>query len=315
MPVTKLTILAVVVAVTAALILVGCPKSQEAVVENASVPPASEPGVAGAADNAAAGGDLTAITAKGSDTLLQVSQALSEAYMKDHTDVDITVTGGGSGTGFTALVEGTCDIANASRKIKGEETKACQDKGIEPVENVIGYDGIAVVVNKANPITKLTIDQLSDMYTAQIKDWKAVGGKGEVVLLSRDSTSGTYEYFKEHVVQKGEKDSKRDYAAEASRLPSTSQIVERVAATEGAIGYIGLGYLDDTVKAVAIVGKDGKAVTPSVDTVKAGEYPISRPLFMYTKQDSPEAVTTFIAWILEAAGQDIVKQEGFVPVK
>ena len=235
--------------------------------------------------------------------------------MKAHEAVDITVTGGGTGTGFTAFAEGTCDIADASRKIKPEETKACKDKGIEPVENLVGNDGLAVIVNKANPIEKVTIDQLSDVFVGTITDWKSLGGKGEIVLLSRDSTSGTFEYFKEHVVQKGDKKSKRDFAPAAQRLASNSQIRDQVAATAGAIGYIGLGYVNASVKVVPVVDKAGKPVTPSLATVRAGTYPISRPLFMYTKQGASADVTGFIKWIQGPEGQKLVEKEGFVPVK
>jgi phosphate transport system substrate-binding protein len=311
MAVMRQIALAVTLAVVATALLTGCPESPESAVVDTAVPPVNGNAAAGPGP----GGEATTITAKGSDTLLQVAQALAEAYMKQHPDLDITVTGGGTGTGFTALVQGTADIADASRKIKDEEAKACKDKGVEPMENLVGYDGIAVIVNKASPVTKLTMDQLSDLYTGQIRDWKALGGKGEVVLLSRDSTSGTYEYFKEHVVQKGDKKSKRDFAPSASRLPSTSQIVERVAKTEGAIGYVGLGYLDDSVKTVPIVDKSGKPITPSIGTVKSGAYPISRPLFMYTKQDAGDAIKGYMDWIVSPAGQDVIKQEGFVPLK
>lgn len=299
-----------IVALVAALIAAGCPKPAET-----TTAPMNTAGAMSKAPEPASGSGTTTITAKGSDTLLQVAQALAEAYKATAPGVEISVSGGGSGVGFTALTDGTTDIADASRKIKDEEVKACQAKGIEPKETIIGYDGIAVIVNKANPIEKLTIDQLSDIYVGTIKDWKAVGGKGEIVLLSRESTSGTYEYFKEHVVQKGEKDSTREYAAEAMLLPSTDQVRGQVASTENAIGYIGLGYLDDSVKAVPIVDKSGKPISPTVETVKNGSYPISRPLFMYTKSDAAAAVTSFIDWVLGAEGQKVVGAEGFVPVK
>jgi phosphate transport system substrate-binding protein len=301
-------ITAAAVMVVAAVVIAGCPK-----------PPAPEPSEGAAsvstAPPAGGSGSATVITAKGSDTLLQAVQALAEAYKAKDSSVDVSVSGGGSGVGFTALTDGTTDIADASRKIKDEEVKACQAKGFEPKENLIGYDGIAVIVNKANPIQKLTVDQLSDIYVGTIKDWKAVGGQGEVVLLSRESTSGTYQYFKEHVVQKGDKDSTRDYAASAMLLPSTDQVRSQVASTAGAIGYIGLGYLDDSVKAVPIVDKAGKPVSPSVSTVLDGTYPISRPLFMYTKSDAAPAVTTFMGWVMGVEGQKIIADQGFVPLK
>jgi phosphate transport system substrate-binding protein len=300
----------IAVALAAVTVIAGCPKP------SAPEPPqgvASMPGPGMA--NATAPSAASVITAKGSDTLLQAAQALAEAYKAKDASVDVSVSGGGSGVGFTALTDGTTDIADASRKITDEEVKACQAKGFEPKENVVGYDGIAVIVNKANPIEKLTVDQLSDIYVATIKEWKALGGKGEVVLLSRESTSGTYQYFKENVVQKGDKKSTRDYAASAMLLPSTDQVRSQVASTEGAIGYIGLGYLDDSVKAVPIVDKAGKPVLPSVTTVHDGTYPISRPLFMYTKSDAAPAILAFIEWTMGAEGQKVIADQGFVPLK
>jgi len=311
MPVRLLT--AVALTLAAVLMIAGCPGPKTDAPGVEALPPGT--GSAPEATNASAesaGG--TVINAKGSDTLLQVAQALAEDYRKAKPDVQINVSGGGTGTGFTALADGTADIADASRKIKDEEAKKCQEKGIEPVEHMVGYDGICVIVNKANPIEKLTVDALSDLFTGQTQDWKALGGKGEVVLLSRDSTSGTYEYFKEHVIQKGDKKSTRDFAAAAQRLQSNEQIRDQVASTENAIGYIGMGYLSDSVKAVPIVDKAGKAVLPSMETVRSGEYPISRPLFMYVRKDAPTAVTEYIEW-LKGDGQKTVEAQGFVPLK
>ncbi|NSW55910.1 MAG: PstS family phosphate ABC transporter substrate-binding protein [Armatimonadetes bacterium] len=310
----KLSALLVVLVVCVSLVIAGCPKPQPT--DQPSMDPAQLGGANMPEGSAPAEGSATTtIQAKGSDTLLQVAQALAEAYKAVKPGIEVSVTGGGSGTGFQALQEGTTDIANSSRSIKDEEVEACKAKGIEPVENLIGYDGIAVIVNKANPIEKLTIEQLSDIYTGAITDWKALGGKGEIVTLSRDTTSGTYEYFKEAVVQKGDKDSGLDFAASIVMLPSNSAIHDEVAKTENAIGYIGLGYLTDAVKAVPVVGKDGKPVSPAVDTVKDGSYPISRPLFMYTKKGSSPEVTAYLEWIMSDEGQKIVADEGFVPVK
>jgi len=297
----------------AVVLIAGCPqKPQE------STPPAQPttgPGATSAGPaKAAPSGSATVIQAKGSDTLLQVAQALAEEYRKQHPELEVSVSGGGTGTGFQALIEGTTDIADASRKITDEETQAAKAKGIEPVEHLVGYDGIAVIVNKANPIKQITIDQLSDLFVGQTKDWKALGGTGEVVLVSRDSTSGTYAYFKENVVQKGDKKSTRDYAATAVMVPSNTQVRDQVAQTKTAIGYIGLGYLDTSVKAVPIVDKAGKAVLPSIATVRDNTYPISRPLFMYTKQDITPAIQAYLDWIVGPEGQKLVEKEGFVPL-
>ncbi len=310
-----LVALAAVAAVALMVVVSGCPPQHQEAADTSGAPAPMKKGEAKKAETptpaAAAGG----IQAKGSDTLLQVAQALAEAYKKQKPNLPISVTGGGSGTGFQACEDGTCDIADASRKIKDEEVKACKAKGIEVVENLVGYDGIAVIVNKNNPIEKLTIDQVSDLYVGTITDWKTFGGKGEVVLLSRDSSSGTFQYFKEEIIQKGDSKSKRDYAATAQRLPSTTQIRDQVAATENAIGYIGMGYINDSVKVVPIVDKHGKAIKPTLETVRSKTYPISRPLFMYTRKDTSPDVVAYLAWITGPEGQAIVQKEGFVPVK
>jgi phosphate transport system substrate-binding protein len=263
---------------------------------------------------AGASTEKVTVQAKGSDTLLQVAQALAEAYKKVEPNVDVTVTGGGSGTGFKAILDGTTDIADASRKINDEETSSAKEKGIDLIENVVGYDGIAVIVNKGNPIEKLTIDDLAAIFTAEATDWSRLGGKGEIVILSRDTTSGTHEYFKGHVLNKGDEKGPRDFAASAIMLPSNDQIRSQVASTAGAIGYIGLGYVDDSIKVVPIVNKDGNPVAASVAAVKDGTYPISRPLFMYTRKDASPAVAKYLDWIVGTEGRKIVADEGFVPL-
>jgi len=275
---------AVVLGLVGSALLCGCAKPED------TDEPIAPPVTAKKASQPAAGGAEGEIVVKGSDTLLQVAQAMAEAYQAENPGVKIGVSGGGSGTGFQAMIEKTCDIADASRKIKDEEMKQAQEKGIEPVENLVGYDGIAVVVNKANPISELTVDQISDLYVGATNSWDKLGGKGEVVLVSRDSTSGTYEYFLEDVVSR--------------------QVTE----SEGAIGYIGLGYVDDSIKVLGVIGKKGgAAVMPSVETVKDGSYPISRPLFMYTDKNAPKKVADYMAWVLGDKGQAIVKEKGFVP--
>lgn len=311
MPKTRQLLAAAAALLLLIVVTTGCPKPP-ADSTDAMLAPGDAPGH----DTAPASGTdaVATIQAKGSDTLLQVAQALAEAYADKDLNIDVAVTGGGSGTGFQALIEGTTDIANASRKIKDKELAQAKDAGVEPVENTIGYDGIAVIVNKAGPLVEATIQQLSDIYTGQATDWSALGGEGEIVLFSRDSTSGTFEYFKEHVVMRGDKQSGLDYAAAINMLPSNSAIRDQVAQTPNGIGYIGLGYVDDSVKTLAILGEDGQAVAPSVDTVKDGSYVISRPLFMYTAQDPDEPVKAFMEWVLGEDGQAIVADEGFVPI-
>lgn len=290
---------------TTGILVGGCPKSE---------PPPAGPEVGPEPSMPASEGAAT-IQSRGSDTLLQVAQALAEAYGERSPGVQVSVSGGGSGTGFQALIEGTTDIANASRKIKEKELEAAKAKGIEPVEHVVGYDGIAVIVNNGNRIDALSISQLSDLYIGQITDWKALGSSGEVVLLSRDTASGTFEYFKEHVVQKGDKSSERDYAPSAIMLPSNAAIRDEVAKNTNAVGYVGLAYVDDSVKPLAVISDGGEPVAPSVESVEDGTYCISRPLFMYTKSDPSDAVETYLEWVLGEEGQAIVADEGSVPVQ
>ena len=245
------------------------------------------------------------ITVQGSDTMLNISTAWSEAFMDANPGVDISVQGGGSGTGIASLLNGTVDFANASREIKDEELAEAETLGIDPVEHKVAIDGIAVVVNPANGVEELTIDQLGQIFRGEVTNWSEVGGEDmAIVLLSRDSSSGTYEYFKEEVV--GED---AEYAASAKLLPSNQAIADEVAANEAGIGYIGLGYLTDDVSVVAIDG-----VKASVETATDGTYPISRYLYMYSNGEVDGVMQAFLEWILGAEGQQLVEDEGFVPL-
>lgn len=245
------------------------------------------------------------ITVQGSDTMLNISTAWSEAFMDANPGVDISIQGGGSGTGIASLLNGTVDFANASREIKDEEITEAETLGIEPVEHKVAIDGIAVVVNPANGVEELTIDQLGQIFRGEITNWSEVGGSDmAIVLLSRDSSSGTYEYFKEEVV--GED---AEYAASAKLLPSNQAIADEVAANEAGIGYIGLGYLTDDVAVVAVDG-----VKASVETAADGSYPISRYLYMYSNGETDGVMQAFLDWILGAEGQQLVEDEGFVPL-
>lgn len=254
-------------------------------------------------------GELTGtINVQGSDTLLNVASAWSEAFMDANTGVDISVQGGGSGTGIAALLNGTVDFANASREIKDEEIADAQGKGIDPVEHKVAIDGIAVVVNPANGVEALTLEQLGKIFRGEINNWSEVGGADlEIVLLSRDSSSGTYEYFKEAVV--ANEDDNAEYAASAKLLPSNQGIADEVKANEAGIGYIGLGYLTPEVKVVAIDG-----VKASLATAADGTYPISRYLYMYSNGEVDGVMKAYLDWILGPEGQQLVEDEGFVPV-
>ncbi len=252
----------------------------------------------------------------GSDTLVNLALAWAETYMQEHPEVRISVTGGGSGTGIAALINGTADIANASRAMKNEEIEAARANGTEPVEFTVALDAIAVVVHPSNPVNHLTIQQISDIYTGKITNWKEVGGEDRpIVLLSRESNSGTYMYFLEHVVRMGDPKSDLLFSPETLLMPSSEGISAEVRQNPNAIGYDGLGYVTPDQKVIAVgLIPDGPFVLPSVDTVNDGTYPISRPLYMYTAGEPRGVVKAYIEWIL-SEGQRIVPTLGFVPLR
>ena len=243
------------------------------------------------------------LTIEGSDTIVNLSQALAEDYMAANPEVMITVKGGGSGAGIAALLNGTVDFANASRNVKDEEKEEATKLGVSPVENTIALDGIAVIVNLDNPVKALTTEQIGQIYRGEITNWSEVGGSNTpIVLLGRDTSSGTYEYFFEAVV--GEDN---QYSKEMRNLQSSQAIVDEVANTAGAIGYVGMGYLDAKIHSLTVDGVEG-----SVENVKAGTYPLSRGLYMVSN-GAPEGLgAAFLEWTMGAEGQAIVADEGFV---
>jgi phosphate transport system substrate-binding protein len=248
------------------------------------------------------------INVQGSDTMLNVATAWSEAFMDENPGVDISVQGGGSGTGIAALVNGTVDFANASRNIKDEEKTELEAKGGSVAEHAVAIDGIAVVVNPANGIEGLTVAELGEIFRGEKTNWKDFGGADKpIVILSRDSSSGTYEYFKEEVVAAD--DENAEFAQAAKLLPSNQAIADEVKANEGGIGYIGLGYVTPDVKVLAIDG-----VKASIETAADGTYPISRYLYMYSNGEPAGVMAAYLEWILSDAGQQIVTDEGFVPL-
>jgi len=263
-----------------------------------------------------AGSKGGAIQVKGSDTMVNLAQMWAEDYMKENPQVNIAVTGGGSGTGITAIINGTTDIADSSREMKQKEKDDAAAKGVEVVENKVALDGIAVVVSKENGVGELSVDQLADIFSGKITDWQEVGGTpGQIVILSRESNSGTHVFFKEHILNKGKSDGKVEYASSALLLPSSQAIVDEVKQNPKGIGYVGLGYVDDSIKALK-VKKDATsaAVMPTVATVQDGSYPVSRPLFMYTKQGASQTVQDYLTWIKGPEGQKVVEQLEFVPL-
>ncbi|MCA9989906.1 MAG: PstS family phosphate ABC transporter substrate-binding protein [Ardenticatenaceae bacterium] len=257
-----------------------------------------------------------AIQNKGSDTLVNVALRWAETYREVKPDVSIAVTGGGSGTGIAALVNGTVDIANASRPMKESEIEAARANGIEPVEFTVAIDALAIVVHPDNPVNQLSIPQLSDIYTGRITNWAAVGGNdAPIVLLSRETNSGTHVYFLEEVVRRGESDNSDIFAPQTLLMPSSVGITSEIRRNPNAIGYDGLGYITEHEKVLAIaVDNDSLAVLPSATTASDGSYPLARPLFMYTAGEPAGEIAAYLAWILSPAGQEIVLQLGFVPL-
>ena len=258
-----------------------------------------------------------AIQNKGSDTLVNLALAWAEAYREVDPSVSIAVTGGGSGTGIAALINGTVDIANASRKMKEKEIAAAQENGIEPIEYTVAIDALAVVVNLENPVSKLTIDQLADIYTGRISNWKAVGGNdAPIILLSRETNSGTHVYFLEEVVRKGEKENEDIFAPQTLLMPSSVGITSELRRNPNAIGYDGFGYVDPQHEKMIAVARDSESpyVMPSVASGSDGSYPIARGLYMYTAGEPTEVMAEYLDWVMGAAGQQIVAELGFVPL-
>jgi phosphate transport system substrate-binding protein len=263
---------------------------------------------------AASSGNMIQI--KGSDTMVNLGQAWAEKYMEKNPGDFIAVTGGGSGTGLSSLISGTCGIAMSSRNIKEKEIALAKAKGINPNEIKVALDGLAVVVNPSNAVSRLTTDQLAGIFTGRISNWKEVGGKDEkIVILSREVNSGTHVYFKEHVLRKGNPNGTEEFAPGALLLSSSQAIADEVAGNSAAIGYYGMGYISAKQKPVA-VAKDEKSeyVEPTIENVINGKYPISRPLLLYTNGSPEGLVKKFVDFILSKDGQDIVLATDFVPV-
>ncbi len=241
----------------------------------------------------------------GSTTVLPIAQKVAEAYMKEHPELAIAVSGGGSGNGIKAIIDGTVEIGNSSRFIKDDEVKQAVEKGAYPVPFAIGYDCIVPVVHPSNPVNNLTLDQLKGIYKGEIKNWKDLGGPDlKIVVISRDTSSGTYEVWEEKVM-------KKERVSPAAMLQaSNGAIVQAVSTNKFAIGYIGLGYVNQTVKPVTVNGIRG-----TEETTLNGTYPIARPLFMFTRGWPTGETLNFINFVLlPQRGQKLVKEAGFVPL-
>ncbi|MDD5529217.1 MAG: PstS family phosphate ABC transporter substrate-binding protein [bacterium] len=244
------------------------------------------------------------ITTSGSTTVLPIVQRAAEVFMDKYPEINISVRGGGSGVGISQIIEGKVNIANSSRPIQTKELKSAREKGINPTTNVIANDGIVIIVHPSNPIKELTIATLKDIYAGTITNWKKLGGPDKpIVVVSRDVASGTFEVFNGKVMT-GAK-----VKEDAIMLASNNAVATTIDATPGAIGYVGLGFLSDKVKALIIEG-----VTPSDETVKDGTYKLSRQLFMYTNGTPKGVVKEFIDFVLSEEGQKIVKETGYVTI-
>jgi phosphate transport system substrate-binding protein len=257
-----------------------------------------------------------AIQNKGSDTLVNIALAWAEAYREVNPAVSIAVTGGGSGTGIAALINGTVDIANASRAMKENEIEEARANGIEPVEHVVAIDALALIVHLDNPVDALTIDQLSDIFTGRIDNWAQVGGNdAPIILVSRETNSGTHVYFLEEVVRRGE-DGTDIFAPQTLLMPSSVGITSEVRRNPNAIGYDGLGYVDAAHEKILAVARDTSApsVFPTVATAADGSYPLARPLYMYTAGTPEGPLAAYLDWLLSPVGQAIVAELGFVPL-
>ena len=248
---------------------------------------------------------------KGSDTLLPLTQELAEIYLDEHPDAEVIVTGGGSGVGIAALPENTTDIAMASREIKFSEKMKFAEIGLEATEVIVAYDALAVIVHPSNPVDSLTREQLEAIFRGKVTNWKEVGGEDrKIVVYSRETSSGTYEFFKESVLDN------KNYMSSILSMPATGAIIQSVRQTKGAIGYIGLAYLNRFVKPLAVSYDGGRHYAlPSAETAADGSYPIVRPLYYYYDARKEAEVSPFISFVLSPEGQESVLEQGFIPVK
>lgn len=251
----------------------------------------------------------TSITIKGSDTTLPISQKIAEQYMKDNSDETIIVTGGGSGVGISSLMSGTTDIAQSSRKIKFDEVEKIKDSGKSIEEVIIAYDAMAIVVHPENKVSALTREQLEGIFTGKIQNWKELGGDDlKIIPYSRETSSGTYEFFKESVLMD------RNYVNGIMSMPATGAIVQSVNQTLGAIGYVGLAYLNKEVKAIHVSYDGENFVEPTIENAKNNTYPIVRPLYFYHEKDTNDNLERFIQYTLSPTGQKLIEEIGFITV-
>jgi phosphate transport system substrate-binding protein len=279
--------------------------------------------ITGCDKNGASGGGGkkggTALQNVGSDTMVNLAQAWAEAYQKVKPEVSVEVLGGGSGVGIAALINGTCDIANSSRSLEKEEAEKASAKygGKHPTEHTVGFDALAIYVHPSNPITEISIEQLSEIYKegGKVNKWSELGvtmpaGQDEIVRASRQSNSGTYHYFREAVVGK-----KSDFKQGSRDMNGSKEVVDLVSTTPSAIGFSGIGYRTDKVKVVKVSKKTGDpSVEPTIKTTLDKTYPIARPMFMYVSPTAKPEAEEYIKWLLTEPGQKIVIESGYVPL-
>jgi len=269
-------------------------------------PASAESGEGGAATSA----DKSTLSVKGSDTMVILGQRWAETYMKANPGVTVQVTGGGSGTGIAALINGTTDICESSRPMKDKEKQDTQDKrGAAPVETKVALDALAVYVNEKNPIQEISIPALHKIYAGDTKNWKEVGGPDHAIILyGRENNSGTYGYFKEHVLEN------KDFAAAVQTLAGTSAVVAAVKGDQWGIGYGGIAYLEG-IRALKVKKDDASpSVAPSLETAQNGTYPISRFLYFYTAGQPTGLARKFSDWVVSPAGQAVIEQVGYYPL-
>ena len=262
--------------------------------------------VLGVLSTGTARADDNTIVVDGSTTVGPIAKAFAEYYMRQHPDVNITVSESGSGNGAKSLINGACDVADMSRFMKTKEFQAAVAKGVTPVAHVVAVDGIAIIVHPGNPISGLTVEQVRDIYMGKITNWKQVGGPNKkIITISRDTNSGTYETFEKLVMRK------ERISAGAEYVGSNGAIRARVQSTPAAIGYVGLGFVDRSVKALRM-----NKILPDRDTISSGRYPIARPLYLFTNGYPPMGshLYSFVTLHLTPKGQEIVESIGFIPV-
>ncbi|MDR2395217.1 MAG: PstS family phosphate ABC transporter substrate-binding protein [Endomicrobium sp.] len=260
---------------------------------------------------------IESIQIKGSDTIVNLIQVWAENFIKSHPNLNISITGGGSGTGFASLINKTCDIAMSSREVEDIEVALAKQNNVNPIGFKVGLDGLVVIVNRDNPVTQLTLTELKNIFMAKITNWKEVGGQNrKIVILSREANSGTHMFFKEHVIRSGYANSSDEFSVHSLMMPSSQAVYDEVLQNPNALGYVGMGFVDNKIKVISVaVDENSKYIYPTRDTVVNGSYPISRPLYLYTNGKPEGIIEMFIDYAVSDEGQKIVVDTDFVPIK